>query len=151
MCERIKYEFKRIRFKDLNARQKENFNFQKVASTLADYGFNCIRLSDDWQGADFIACHIDGNTFVKIQLKSCFTFAKKFIGKDIYIAFPQDGKWYLYPHDELLNRKEFDSMKEARSWKKEKEEFHWPRIPKKYEKLFQKKSEKLMVYDSDSK
>lgn len=42
MCERIKYEFKRIRFKDLNARQKENFYFQKVASTLADYGFNCI-------------------------------------------------------------------------------------------------------------
>ena len=69
--------FKRIRSEDLNARQKENFNFQKVASTLADYGFNCIRLSDDWQGADFIACHIDGNTFMKIQLKGRLHVSEK--------------------------------------------------------------------------
>lgn len=36
-----------------------------AAAHLADYGFNCLRLSDDWQGADFIACHIDGNKFLK--------------------------------------------------------------------------------------
>ena len=127
-------KLKRINDKDLNPRQKENFNFQKVASTLADYGFNCIRLSDDWQGADFIACHIDGKTFVKIQLKSCLTFQKKFNGKDIYIAFPKDGKWYLYSHDELLNHKAFDSMKETKSWK-EKGAFHWPRISEEQKKL----------------
>lgn len=127
-------KLKRIRFKELNARQKENFNFQKVASTLADYGFNCMRLSDDWQGADFIACHIDGSTFVKIQLKSCLTFQKKYISKDIYIAFPQYGKWYLYSHDKLLKHKAFDSMKETESWK-EKGAFHWPRISKEQEKL----------------
>lgn len=42
---------------DLNARQKENFNFQKVSAVLADYGYVTMRLSDDWQGADFIALH----------------------------------------------------------------------------------------------
>ena len=134
MFKGIRDEFERINDKDLNPRQKENFNFQKVASTLADFGFNCIRLSDDWQGADFIACHIDGDTFLKIQLKSCLTFQKQYIGKDIYIAFPQDGKWYLYSHDELLNRKAFDSMKETTSWKKGGA-FHWPRISKEQEKL----------------
>lgn len=30
---------------DLNAKQKANYNFQEVAAFLADYGFNCIRLS----------------------------------------------------------------------------------------------------------
>ena len=112
MFERIKYD------EDLNARQKENFNFQKVAATLADYGFNCIRLSDDWQGADFIACHIDGNTFLKIQLKGRLTFDKKYIGKDIYIAFKQDEKCYLYPHDELLEKvlEEFEFMKGTEAW-----------------------------------
>ena len=112
-------KLKPIEFNDLNARQKENFNFQKVASTLADYGFNCIRLSDDWQGADFIACHIDGNSFVKIQLKGRLTFQKKYNGKNIYIAFNQDGKWYLYPHDELkkkILRRGF--MKGRSSWDK---------------------------------
>ena len=43
----------KINYSDLNSRQKEIFNFQKVAGVLADYGFNCIKLADDWQGADF--------------------------------------------------------------------------------------------------
>ena len=61
--------FERVDYRELNSRQKENYNFQKVAGRLADYGFNCLRLSDDWQGADFIACHIDGETFLRVQLK----------------------------------------------------------------------------------
>lgn len=131
--------FKRIRYKDLNARQKENFNFQKVASTLADYGFNCIRLSDDWQGADFIACHIDGNNFVKIQLKGRLTFDKKYIGKNIYIAFNQDRKWHLYPHDKLLRKKVEDQktveklIENTKAWL-ERGIYSFPRIPKKFEK-----------------
>ena len=125
--------FKRIRYKVLNARQKENFNFQKVASTLADYGFNCIRLSDDWQGADFIACHINGKTFVKIQLKGRLTFQKKFKGKDIYIAFKQGGKCYIYPHDKVLQEKVLELIKNTKSWKVGGA-YSWRRIPNKLEK-----------------
>jgi len=51
-----------------NARQKENFNFQKISAVLADYGFVTMRLSDDLQGADFIALHIDGETVLRVQL-----------------------------------------------------------------------------------
>ena len=124
-----------IEFNDLNARQKENFNFQKVASTLADYGFNCIRLSDDWQGADFIACHIDGNSFVKIQLKGRLTFQKKYNGKNIYIAFNQDGKWYLYPHDELQKEVlRHGFMKGTNSWDKSRS-YSFPRLSKELQKL----------------
>ena len=43
---------KQIKYRRLNARQKENFNFQKLSAVLADYGFVTFRLSDDWQGAD---------------------------------------------------------------------------------------------------
>jgi hypothetical protein len=50
----------KIRYNDLNPRQKEVFNFQKVAGFLADYGFNCLKLNDDWQGADFLGYHING-------------------------------------------------------------------------------------------
>lgn len=53
-------KLERIDYAKLNARQKENFNFQKISAVLADYGFVAMRLSDDWQGADFIALHIDG-------------------------------------------------------------------------------------------
>ncbi|WP_166443093.1 hypothetical protein [Phragmitibacter flavus] len=50
-----------ISYKDLNAKQQEIYNFQKVAAILADYGFNCIKLADDWQGVDFLAYHVNGN------------------------------------------------------------------------------------------
>jgi hypothetical protein len=94
---------KQIDYSDLNARQKENYNFQKVSAILADFGFVTHRLSDDWQGADFIAQHISGEIFLKVQLKGRLTFDKKYCGKDIYIAFNDAGVWYLYLHDELLN------------------------------------------------
>ena len=95
-------ELTRIRYADLNARQKENYNFQKVSAVLADFGFVTLRLSDDWQGADFIAQHIDGETFLKVQLKGRLTFEKKYQGKNLYVAFEHAGSWYLYPHDVLL-------------------------------------------------
>jgi hypothetical protein len=93
---------KRIDYADLNSRQKENYNFHKVSARLADYGFNSIRLSDDWQGADFIAGHIDGDTFLKVQLKARFTIDKKYLGRGIHIAFLAGEACYLYPHDEIV-------------------------------------------------
>jgi len=123
MLQRIKYE-------QLNSRQKENYNFQKVASELADYGFNCMWLNDDWQGADFIACHIDGSSFIKVQLKGRLTIDKKYNGKDIYIAFNQDGKWYLYPHDTLRDDLlKLGLMAGSKSWE-EGGGFSWPNVPK---------------------
>lgn len=138
MIKSIRDDFEPINPKTLNPRQKENFNFQKVASTLADYGFNCIRLSNDWEGADFIACHIDGNTFLKIQLKGHLTFQKKYNGKNIFIAFNEDGKWYIYTHDELqtecLRR---GLMKDTKSWDEEGS-YNFPRIPKTLKDLMPK-------------
>ena len=92
----------RIRYADLNARQKENYNFQKVSAVLADFGFSTIRLTDDWQGADFIAQHVDGEHFLKVQLKGRLTFAQAYCGKDLHVAFEHEGTWYLYPHDDVL-------------------------------------------------
>ena len=62
-------DLRRIHYSSLNARQKENFNFQKLSSVLADFGFVTMRLTDDWGGADFIAQHIDGETFLRVQLQ----------------------------------------------------------------------------------
>ena len=61
-----------------------------------------MRLSDDWQSADFIAQHIDGETFLKVQLKGRLTFSKKYMGKNLCIAFYYEPDWYLFPHDEVL-------------------------------------------------
>jgi len=100
----MKSKMTRVNYNELNSRQQENYNFQKVSAILADYGFVTMRLTDDWQGADFIAQHINGETFLKVQLKGRLTFEWKYLEKDIYIAFQNKGVWYLFPHDELLKK-----------------------------------------------
>jgi len=110
-------QFQRVEYSDLNGKQKEIFNFQKVAATLADYGFNCIKLADDWQGADFLAYHFKGETTLKVQLKARIYVDKKYCDKDIWLAFPHDGFWYLIKHDELCTKVgEHTDWHKSRSW-----------------------------------
>jgi hypothetical protein len=110
---------KPIHYGDLNAKQKELFNFQKIAATLADRGYNCIKLADDWQGADFLAYHINGKTTLKVQLKSRVTInKKKYGGKDIWMAFPHKKEWYLIEHDRLVDKiGECTKWLDSTSWK----------------------------------
>ena len=91
----------KINYASLNGKQKEAYNFQKFAAVLADYGFNCMKLADDWNGADCIALHIDGTT-LRVQLKGRLTIDKKYCGKDLWMAFRVEDRWYLVPHDELV-------------------------------------------------
>lgn len=121
--------FQRVAYGDLNSRQKENYNFQKVAACLADYGFNCLRLTDDWEGADFIACHIDGETFLRVQIKGRMVIDRKYLGKGIHIAFLLDGDCYLYDHDALVCHVEERGRIEATvSWG-ERGLYTWPHPP----------------------
>jgi len=100
MAEQI--TFSKIQYNRLNSRQRENYNFQKVSAILADYGFVTMRLSDDWQGADFIAQHVSGS-FLKVQLKGRLEINKKYIDKEIWMCFlALDGDGcYLFSHDEV--------------------------------------------------
>ena len=110
-------KFKKITYIELNARQKESYNFQKVSAVFADYWFVTIRLSDDWQGADFIAQHIDGDIFLKVQLKWRLTLDKKYIGKNLWICFPLWEDWYLYEHDIFMQElSEYSSFQNTKAW-----------------------------------
>ena len=97
-------QLQKINYNDLNSKAKEMYNFQKVSAKLADYGFTTMWLNNDWQGADFIAIHIDGVTDIKVQLKARLSFNKKYVGKNIYICFIEDSEIYLYPHDLILEQ-----------------------------------------------
>jgi hypothetical protein len=118
-----------IPYQSLNDRQKEAHNFQKVSAALADYGYSTIRLQNDWQGADFIAQDHSGNTFLKIQLKGRADLKRKYEGKDICIAFPYAGSWYMYFHDELLTEaRSMGIVVNTESWVKHGS-YSWPTPP----------------------
>ena len=95
-------KLRRVVYGSLNAKQKEVYNFQKCAALLADFGFNCIKLADDWLGADFLAYHKDGTTTLRVQLKSRLKIDRAYCGQGLWMIFPADGSWYLVEHDELV-------------------------------------------------
>ena len=125
-------KFEKINYKKLNARQKENYNYQKISSTLAEYGFSTIRLSDDWQSADFIAQHYKDKTFLKVQLKGRLSIDKKYMNKNIWICFRIKKNLYLYPHDEIMDYIVANSptnISNTISWGK-RGLYSWPTIPR---------------------
>ena len=95
-------ELNKIVYESLNNRQKQTYNFQKVAAILADYGFETlIQKNDD---VDFTAKHFKSDISIRVILKGRMTFDKKYIGKSLFICFPYEGHWYLYHHDELFDK-----------------------------------------------
>ena len=123
--------FKKVNYKDLNSKQKENYNFHKVSSKLADYGFNSMRLNDDWEGADFIS--INNDEMIKVQLKGRFTIDKKYIGKDIYISFLEDEKVKIYKHDDALEVIP-ENVKISKSWS-EVGNYSWGKTPEYFDDI----------------
>lgn len=59
-----------------------------------------MRLSDDYKGADCLAIHIDGEKILRAQVTGRLTVENKYVGKDIWVAFPYKSAWYMFPHDE---------------------------------------------------
>ena len=74
-------KLERINYSDLNAKAQEMCNSHKVAAVLADYGYTSMWLTNDWNGADFIAVHIDGVSDIKVQLSGGPSFSEKYRGK----------------------------------------------------------------------
>jgi len=92
----------KVLYDQLNGKQKEMYNFHKFGGILADYGFVCIKLSDDWAGADFLAIHKDGTDIRRVQLKPRLYICRKYMNKDLFMAFPTGGRWYLVLRDLLV-------------------------------------------------
>ena len=124
-------EFTKVNYQELNAKQKENYNYHKVASALADYGYDSMRLNNDWKGADFIA--VKGDDMLKVQLKGRFTIDKKYIGKDLYVAFLESNAVKIYNHD-LIVQELSENIIESKSWKV-KGLYHWGKTPVRYETI----------------
>ncbi len=124
-------KFERIDYRNLSGKQQEIYNFQKVAGVLADYDFNCIKLADDWLGADFLAYHKDGVETLKVQLKSRLTIDRKYLGKGLHVVFPLSGYWCLVEHDALVGIiGQVTGWLETASWKSSGGHYHSAKPPR---------------------
>jgi hypothetical protein len=90
-----------------------------------------MRLSDDWQGADFIA--ISGDDMIKVQLKGRITIDKKYIGKNIYVAFIENETIKIYKHDDALKAIP-ENVKISKSWS-EIGNYSWGKTPAYFDEI----------------
>lgn len=115
---------------------REVINRNTVVSLALEQGFNAYLPVFDG-GVDFIL-HREARENEpggkaetrKIQLKGRWTIGKKYIGRDIWIAFPVGTDWYLMPHDEMLEfARSYTKALEAVSWT-EGGVYSWPKPSK---------------------
>jgi hypothetical protein len=102
----------------LSGQTKEVINRNFVVSLAIEKGFNVFLPVYDG-GVDFIL-YREGDrhgesTLLKVQLKSRWTIYKKYVGRDIWIAFPNERTWYLVRHDEMVETAEVGVLASA-SW-----------------------------------
>jgi len=69
----------------------------------------------------------------KASLKGRFTIDKKYIGKDIYIAFIEEEKIKIYNHDKAVSIIP-DNIKDSDSWSKYGG-YSWGKTPKFYDNV----------------
>ena len=86
-----------------------------MASLALEQGFNVFLPVYDG-GVDFILYRESDGLVHKVQLKARWTIDRKYIGREIWIAFPIAGDGYLMPHDDMLASAEADGVTKTASW-----------------------------------
>ncbi len=73
----------------------------ELTTLLLRQGYNVFLPVYD-EGIDLIAHRESDDNFKLVQQKSRWTIARKYVGRNIWIAFRDCGEWFLAPHDELV-------------------------------------------------
>jgi hypothetical protein len=94
---------------------REVINRNTVVSLAMEQGFNAFLPVYDG-GVDFILYREGDGLLRKVQLKGRWMIDRKYMGRDIWMAFPIGGEWYLMPHDEMVASAEADGTTRTASW-----------------------------------
>jgi hypothetical protein len=97
---------------------REVINRNIVVSLALGHGFNAFLPVYDG-GVDFILYRESDTELRKVQLKSRWTIEKKYVGRDIWIAFPIAHNWYLMRHDEMVTSAAAARAIKTASWTKD--------------------------------
>ncbi len=72
----------------------------------------------------------DDVPFVRVQTRKRLWLDKRNIGKEIHIGFADGARYYIYPHDEIMDEiLATRNVGKTKSWI-ERGLFHWPSLPK---------------------
>jgi hypothetical protein len=93
----------------------EVINRNTVVSLALAQDFNAFLPVYDG-GIDFVLHRERDDQLRKVQLKARWTIDRKYLNRDIWIAFPDDGIWYLAPHDLMVREGDAHGVTRTDSW-----------------------------------
>lgn len=97
--------------------------FRNVLSTrLLLRGYNVFLPVFD-EGIDLIARRESDNDLKLVQQKARWGIFRKYLDRNIWIAFPDRDDWFLVPHDPMLDWPEVAPFLLTSSWR-EKKQYH---------------------------
>jgi len=94
---------------------REVINRNTVITLALGQGFNAFLPVYDG-GVDLVLHRESDNKLHKVQLKGRWIIDKKYVGRDIWIAFPINGEWHLMPHDKMVEFAELEGITKTKSW-----------------------------------
>ena len=94
---------------------REVINRNTVVSLALAQDFNAFLPVYDG-GVDFILYRESDGLVRKVQLKGRWMIDRKYVGRDIWMAFPIGGDWYLMPHDRMVELAEKEGITQTASW-----------------------------------
>lgn len=98
------------------AQVREVINRNALVSVALAKGYNAFLPVYDG-GVDFILYNEETGDVKKVQLKGRWNIDKKYIDRDIWIAFYDRDHWYLVPHDTLVEHGTTYGYTDSPSWK----------------------------------
>ena len=131
---------KKVKYHNLGHKEKESYNSAHLMSIMAKWGYlEASKINGDKHGADLLFYRSSDGDVMSIQLKGRVTLDKKYLGKNLYIAYPvkREGCWYVYPHDIVMKQSlGSSSWFKTKSWE-EKGGYSWRSPPKWLVKLLE--------------
>ena len=94
---------------------REVINRNTFVSLALERGFNAFLPVYDG-GIDLILYREGDKDARLVQLKGRWTIDRKYLGRDIWIAFPIAAEWYLVKHDDLVRQGEAQGFTKSTSW-----------------------------------
>lgn len=99
-----------------SAQVREVVNRNVFVSLALAQGYNAFLPVYDG-GIDFLLYRESDGTIRKVQLKGRWSIDRKYLGRDLWVAFPIEHEWYLAPHDTMTGMQAATGFLETRSWK----------------------------------
>lgn len=86
-----------------------------LSTRLLSRGYNVFLPVFD-EGIDMIAHREQDNDLKLIQQKARWGIFRKYLDRNIWLAFPDKGDWFLVPHDPMLDWPEVAAFLLTSSW-----------------------------------